>query len=56
MADAAIRLALDPEENELKGAKAGEGSWTPGRSFSSMWQHHDAVEGRVLKGQKKVCF
>lgn len=37
MADPAIRLALDPEENELKGAKAGEGSWTLGRSFSSMW-------------------
>lgn len=56
MADLAIRLALDLEGNELRAAEDGEGSWTLGRSFSSMWQHHEAVEGGVLKGQKKVCF
>lgn len=41
--------------NELKGEKAGEGSWTM-RSFSHMWQCHGAVAEGVLKGQKGVHF
>lgn len=46
MAYTTISIGVDPEENELKGSKAGEGSWTMGRSFSNMWQRsRGSLEG-----------